>query len=147
MRHLYRQTVRADFPHTDARQLLFLLPCILSLSRAGCSHITPSAQKKEWRALNFIRFSVRAGSLSGLPSSLEWSGGRGVTALPVFQGFALALGGGPLGERALPGSRDKRNHSRGFGPVVGTRCRSSPRNRVTESRTRRCQRSIVRPFG
>ena len=32
-----------------------------------------------------------------------------------------------------------------IGPVAGTLCRSSPRNRVTKSRTRRCQRSIVRP--
>ena len=27
-----------------------------------------------------------------MPSSSEWSGGRGATALPVIRGFALALG-------------------------------------------------------
>ena len=40
---------------------------------------------------------------------------------------------------SLPCGRDKRDHSLGFGPVAG---RSSPRNRVTKSHTRRCQRSI-----
>ena len=43
---------------------------------------------------------------------------------------------------SLPFGRNKLRPSRGFGPVAGTRCRSSPRNRVTKSRTRRCQRSI-----
>ncbi len=32
------------------------------------------------------------------------------------------------------------------GPVAGTLCRSSPRNRVTKSRTRRYQRSNIPPF-
>ena len=36
--------------------------------------------------------------------------------------------------------------SRGFGPVAGTWCRFSPRNRVTKSRTRRCQRTISFPW-
>ena len=39
-----------------------------------------------------IRCCVRAGGLSGLPSSSDRSGGRGATALPVIRGFALALG-------------------------------------------------------
>ena len=93
-----------------------------------------------------IRCCVRAGGLSGLPSSSGWIGGRGATALPVFRGFALSLGGRRRQDGGSPYGRNKLRPSLGFGPVAGTRCRSSPRNRVTKSRTRRCQRSIVRPF-
>ena len=90
-----------------------------------------------------IRCCVRAGGLSGLPSSSEWSGGRGATALPVIRGFALIPWVVRPARRAGPTSgRNKLRPSLGFGPVAG---RSSPRNRVTKSRTRRCQRSIIRP--
>jgi len=86
-------------------------------------------------------------------------------AWPVFRGCALipweaAVAGRPpyrrtamerrpyrfghAGRVTLPCGRDKRDRSRGFGPVAGTRCRFSPRDSVTKSRTRRCQRSVLR---
>ena len=42
---------------------------------------------------------------------------------------------------SVPAARSVIAPYQNFGPVAGTWCRSSPRNRVTKSRTRRCQRS------
>jgi len=77
------------------------------------------------------------------PSSLG-GGGRGATALPADGDGTPSL---PFRSR---GTRDPTMRSRqarpslGFRPVAGTRCRFSPRDRVTKSRTRRCQRAILR---
>ncbi len=45
----------------------------------------------------------------------------------------------------LPFRSRQARPSRGFGPMAGTRCRFSPRDRVTKSRTRRYQRSNIPP--
>ena len=60
-----------------------------------------------------------------------------VATLPcgLTEVLALAVGNGHAGRVTLPG----------FGPVAGTRCRFSPRYRVTKSRTRRCQRTSCSP--
>ena len=92
-----------------------------------------------------------AGGLSGLPSSSEGSGHAGRVTLPWDPRFCLnSLGGGGRwatalsadgdGTPSLPFGRAGARPSLGFGPVAG---RSSPRNRVTKSCTRRCQRSIL----
>ena len=112
-----------------------------------------------------IRCCVHCWGPFGLAQRLGGSGGRGATALPVIRGSALipwkaAVAGRPpyrrtamerrpyrfghAGRVTLPCGRDGARPSRGFGPVAGTWCRFSPRDRVTKSRTRRCQRSVLR---
>ena len=82
-----------------------------------------------------MRCCVRAGGLSGLPSSSARGCGALRTTRPTSYTEVLPS--------ALGGGRDRARPSLGFGPVAGTRCRSSPCNRVAKSRTRRCQRSDV----
>ena len=64
--------------------------------------------------LSVIRCCVRAGGLSGLPSSSDWCGGRGATALPFDSEVLPSVTGY---------GRNKLRPSRGFGPVAGARCR------------------------
>ena len=96
-----------------------------------------------------IRCCVRAGGLSGLPSSsalARRSRGDRPTGNPRFCPNSLGGADGD-GTPSLPFGRAGARPSLGFGPMAGTRCRSSPRNRVTKSRTRRCQRSnLPSPF-
>ena len=71
--------------------------------------------------------------------------GRRWNAVPTAgSDRSVASPNGRAGARSSRCGRNKLRPSRGFGPVAGTRCRSSPRDRVTKSRTRRCQRSILR---
>ena len=93
-----------------------------------------------------IHCCVRAGGLSGLPSSsalARRSRGDRPTGNPRFCPNSLGGADGD-GTPSLPFGRAGARPSLGFGPVAGTRCRFSPRDRVTKSRTRRCQRSIWR---
>ena len=96
-----------------------------------------------------IRCCVRAGGLSGLPSSsalARRSRGDRPIGNPRFCPNSLGGADGD-GTPSLPFGRAGARPSLGFGPMAGTRCRSSPRNRVTKSRTRRCQRSnLPSPF-
>ena len=92
-----------------------------------------------------------AGRVTGDPrlclTSLGGAGwcGRRRNAVPTAgSDRSVASPNGRAGARPSRCGRNKLRPSRGFGPVAGTWCRSSPRNRVTKSRTRRCQRTILR---
>ena len=80
-----------------------------------------------------------------MPSSSKRCGSAGRLALPLNPRFCPTSLGGADGDGtpSLPFGRAGARPSLGFGPMAGTRCRSSPRNRVTKSHTRRCQRSIL----
>ncbi len=87
-----------------------------------------------------IRCCVRCWGLSGLPSSsalARRSRGDRLTGDPRF---CPCLGERRRQDGGSPYGRNKLRPSLGFGPVAGW---SSPRNRVTKSHTRRCQRSIL----